>query len=757
MPHPKDSISIETGLRIRPLSRKEKEDLVVLEPIHSDDGEPPAVVLHPSIQKTANVTPSSALVRETLSPSAIQKGSDKEFRFNHVLIADDDQDKTYFTVGLPMALSAMESIKTGHDSDRHNHVHVAVGSTGSGKTYSSIGDLPLKLKRKSDTDGLAPRVVESMFAQSKHHVTKKSHSFAVQVSVVEVVQPLKGTGMCEVIDLLRQASLKSSSAGASHALSVASVGASLAMKKIVSQFDRSVSTSTTGTSSSTGSLVSIEHDPDSGDFVVANRQTQLCHTPDDFRAVMNQALPSRRSGKDCLRHMVVELQPLRLKHGQVRNRGGNIAFVEVSTAKHAAGPSRTGGSSNMKESVPKASDAFRSLIHCIRTIQQNQEQNIDQRESMGKSLSEKHIPYQQHKLMMLLQPILSANKSKKVSMTLFLHAYMGHRDYDEKKSLLVELERVTRITGPCTCVATGLEDKIPQPIVEAPAAALVDMKRSYKVETKILRERAASDVIAPLPGIPNAASMTYSECSEEDVVPLPPPMNPTYVPDECGKMALARAIPVAWDSVRFVSSVDCEADPSPTSELTDPSTHVSSSFAAQESTSEISLPTDDVQIDEHVGGTGVAEPRTGDEAVLKPLDNAGLRCPSSIGKVLKASHKKSKQLLNNMSILGNATVKCVDERGSRVLELEKELKVVKEEMRRLEAENQLLKQQIDRDQGPVRKLSGGGCESFDDSESLSDNCSRPGSSPSDENKVSSEESIFQDDLMQHLAALAMNN
>src|SRR3569623_264069 len=157
------SVEIQTVLRIRPLLKKEREDPILLDPLPSDAT---TVVLHPPPPKQGDLlSPSSELVRQTIDPSAITH--DTDFRLDHVWPMEAPQEKVYFGTGLPMALAAMEPLKVDPNTttqvQRANHLIVAMGVAGSGKTYSCWGGAPIHNKRKKETDGLVPRILDSLY------------------------------------------------------------------------------------------------------------------------------------------------------------------------------------------------------------------------------------------------------------------------------------------------------------------------------------------------------------------------------------------------------------------------------------------------------------------------------------------------------------------------------------------------------------------------------------------------------------------
>jgi hypothetical protein len=261
-------VEFETSVRIRPLSKKERDDYIVLEAVPPESSSsslsgpdetaaaaatsssssgstqpqqllaPTSVALHPIPRP--DLTPSSALILQTLSPETIQTCHDVEFRFHHVFggTAEDaninsssssSQDAhVYPTLGRPMAHSVMEPLmmhmnmmQGGGGGDaaaaaavrKTTHLIIAMGGPGSGKTYTCFGggtgggnkETTIS-KRKTSLDGLVPRMMDALFGQfvrissqqqhqKMHHHTPQQRSsktsttsFAVNLVILQVNQ-----------------------------------------------------------------------------------------------------------------------------------------------------------------------------------------------------------------------------------------------------------------------------------------------------------------------------------------------------------------------------------------------------------------------------------------------------------------------------------------------------------------------------------------------------------------------------------------
>lgn len=164
-------VQIETALRIRPLSRKERDDMVVLE-AHGP--------------QLASLSGGNAR---------------REYHFNHVLPDSTSQDKIYNTLGLPIVTATMKNSSSSRKPK--SHLFISMGVENSGKTYTCFGGTTIQKKRAAQ-DGLVPRLLDTLFAQSSH-AGSGSKGFAVQLSMMQVTQA-KGGQSSQIHDLLANAS-----------------------------------------------------------------------------------------------------------------------------------------------------------------------------------------------------------------------------------------------------------------------------------------------------------------------------------------------------------------------------------------------------------------------------------------------------------------------------------------------------------------------------------------------------------------------
>jgi Kinesin motor domain len=577
-------------LRLRPLQKRERDDPVLLEPLPSTAA---TVILHPPPPKQGDLlSPSSELVRQTIDPAGTIP-QDVDFRLDHVWSVEATQDKIYFDVGLPMALAAMEPLKaevtassaTSSVGYLTNNLLVAMGTAGSGKSYTCWGGAPIHNKRKQEADGLAPRIVDSMYSQSKHHicsVSKRSVSFAVNISILLVKQHMSKPDAGTIHDLLQPVASRTMSIASSvSSLSMSSVGKSPIIQNIKSvhaggPLKKAASGGTSTLNSSNYSTldepVFVEQDADA-DFHVVNGQVRTCRSNEEAREALHTAMTGayRLSTKRHHSYVLIKLQPVLMdKAGtNVVRTGGTIAVLDMAGY---SGPSATSQTSNRaKESVPTTrDDAQTALLRCLRTIQENESiragqrvQNSDDSEDdtssrMERALSLRKVPYRQHKLTMLLQPVLAENRSGKTLITLFVTAYPGHRDYAGKKSLLNELQAFHKTAHCQEPVTTGLKSNPPRKkdrkttkTVKAHhqhrktscTAQASDADDEVSIEgppkakslspMQVLTDFSVENPVAVAPGICNYVSSSYSSDDPYDdptavVAPLPPPVAPSY-------------------------------------------------------------------------------------------------------------------------------------------------------------------------------------------------------------------------------------
>jgi len=474
-------VEFRTVLRVRPLQKKEREDHVILEVQNNNKSKTcklPSVVMR-ALPRTEH---------HTRAPFASPEQSrfdshEEEFRFDAIFGERSSQDVDVFgQIGRPMSSAAMEPLFSDKQQKPQAFVNIAVGTCGSGKTYTCWGNTTQSLRKKHTSDGMIPRMTDSLFGQyhrlaSLHSRTSKSCRFAVNISALQVNQPKNpkshSSDAGKLYDLLQHLSSPKQSAqpindferntSAESSTSVRSGPSTLS--------DRSGSST-----NSSDDKVYIDQNPLTHDFRVVNAQIKPCRTSEDAREVLQEVTASIRklSSKRNQSHAIIQLQPILIdrKSGSTKRQGSTIVFLDMagsedlatSRARHRAVSKR------MKDTLPGRCDAHASVLHCLRSIlfneQLRQEKDLShmatdsKHHPMTRDTSLKQVPYLQHKTTMLLQPSFSANRSGRTIVTMIMAASPSHRDYMEKRGLLHEIESLWKPLHRATVQAcTGLSDK----------------------------------------------------------------------------------------------------------------------------------------------------------------------------------------------------------------------------------------------------------------------------------------------------------
>jgi hypothetical protein len=544
-------------LRIRPLSKtKEKDDHVVLEKAQSQHKNVAVAVLHPLVQLTSPDNTANQKRLSHGSPNFIHDGKETDFHFHKILDTNASQESVFYATGLSIASTAMEPLKKS-SAEVKSTVVIAIGNAESGKTHTIFGKISKSTGH--DQEGLVPRVLESLFSQSKHHVSSKL-SFGVRVTLLLV----------EKNDVIRDLLVEQTQA----------VPNRNGVRAMVANFEKS-----DAKDGGEGGGITIEQDPVTNDFIVDGASSQIClssaHARDLLMLGLQRSLISRLAsfGKSISRgHVMVTLQPVLItRTREVEKFGGTICMVDCSSKDNMKKASRSG---QMKDSISSDS-TFASLLHCFRTIKHNRnvaegrtdaleilcddDVSIDGSEiscvsepKVGLRLpSLKAVPWRQSKVTMLLQPMFSAtapwlgDKNRRQSqsnpkdgttkVTLLMHVYPGHRDYAEKRSIMNDMEillghelsqKIVRR------VNTGLERGVRQPaIIEEKSSGEMDIDLSYSHsdddddfnscldnETPTKRQKRIS-----MPSVPSAPiAVDVLDIADRNFSPLPPPTAPSH-------------------------------------------------------------------------------------------------------------------------------------------------------------------------------------------------------------------------------------
>ncbi|GAX29056.1 hypothetical protein FisN_7Hh352 [Fistulifera solaris] len=458
------------------------------------------------------LSPSSALVKQTIDP---ENNHDEDFSFDLVLRSTSTQEDMYFAFGSNIAQQAMEPLKASKDHDNiRTSLIISMGLSNSGKTFSCWGDHCLSTQ-KLPQDGMLPRILDSLFAQSAHFVEKKQGlSFGVEISVVQV-----GNRDGVIKDLLKSSSRRS-------------------IRSTISSFSRQRNVDSPFPSHNS---VMIEQDPTSLECRLKNQQRKLCLSWEEARLALKKAAKIRHdNGRPG--HVLVQARPVMVNRShKIVEKGGMIAILEMESLDNGK-KIRAG---RIKDTIPNRTDAYGSVMQCLRVALDNQNDPINA----------KNVPFVQHKVTTLLQSMFSPENTDSTDVTVLVTAYPGDRDYIEKKELLRDMQ-LLREKSRTTHVISGMStSRSTKSELEANGAyECTSRKHTSRLrkqshdfsdggERKVKEEKAANErnssgnlpsrVLATKSKNPLDVNVTMKrfDMSVEDVVPLPPPpVAPGYRP-----------------------------------------------------------------------------------------------------------------------------------------------------------------------------------------------------------------------------------
>ncbi|CAJ1953808.1 unnamed protein product [Cylindrotheca closterium] len=454
-------VEVQSILRLRPMLKKEREETILLEvQKNTSRNAPPTVVLNPP--RISLASPTAGHPRARSESDGTIHNTPIDFHFNHVLPETASQDKVYYTLGLPTATEAMSSL-TRNSSNRpqepnKNHLFVSMGITNSGKTYTCFGGTNIP-KRRALQDGLVPRLVDSLFSQSKHHVNADSRDFSVHISMVQVSQS-KGNDPknCKIYDLFGITEKKKA-----PSQTIKSV------RSMAAKFEKALPSVASPMRSTLAK---------SSDFVELDAEEPLpsvekCFEVSQARETLQNGLDaSRKAGKgNQSNHLLVVLQPF-LNGSEC---GDKIVVLDMAGLEKAKR-----NQSRQKDVVGMNEAANGAVLNCLRTMIHNmnittgKRRAIDVADDTASEIScvsqekdpyqqsMKTVPFRQHKVTMLLHPLFRNEQMTKV--TLVMAAYPGNSDYVEKKSLLQDMELLcgSSLFAAGARVSTGLERTLRQ-------------------------------------------------------------------------------------------------------------------------------------------------------------------------------------------------------------------------------------------------------------------------------------------------------
>lgn len=452
-------VKLESVLRIRPLLKKERDDAVLLEPQKVVMRNAPDVaILNPlHLHLTSPLTSSGSLRARLDSTDSTTQNVATEYHFNHVLPESTSQDKIYYTLGLPIVTATMASLKTvesgGSSSSAKapkSHLLICMGVANSGKTFTCLGGATIP-KRRASQDGLIPRLLDSLFSQSKHHANGSSKVFGVQISMVQVLQPKGGndSNASQIHDLLAPPSASCASKNKLFGSSPTRVN-NLTVRNMAARFEKAVQSplarQDTKVSSSEDGTAELDAEN-------LRPTIQTCKDVTHAREVLQNGLNASQKitkGNQNF-HLYITMQPVvdGVKFGD------KISILDMAGLERE----KRGQSSRGKDSVASMNQAASAaVLNCLRTMLHNvnirtgnsntldvasaddevsEISFVSQQKDPTKSQL-KSVPFRQHKVTMLLNPLFATSASVKV--TLVLAAYPGHVDLPQKRMLLQDIE-----------------------------------------------------------------------------------------------------------------------------------------------------------------------------------------------------------------------------------------------------------------------------------------------------------------------------
>lgn len=466
-------LEIESILRIRPLLRKEREDAVMLEPLETMRDGPETVVLNPMHPSLTSPGANSSL-RNRADSDSTSLNVPVEYHYNHVLPDTTNQDKLYYTLGHPIASDTMRSLKTAAASRSYgplktmSHLIVCLGVANSGKTYTCFGGTTIP-KRRAAQDGLVPRLMDSLFSQSKHNTGGTARGFAVQISMIQVTQLVSSkssidTTSCQLHDLLALAKAKMGD-------TPSKVKNNMTVRNMAARFERAVS-SPGGRKSPKGSKEEANTE-----LNAENPKPTIESARDATQAremLQNGLTASERLSKGNQNfHICITMQPVL----DGNKYGDKIVVLDMAGLEKEK---RGGGSSSRKNDNVSSlnQSATAAVMRCLRVMTHNDnvangkgnavglagaDDDVSEisfvsqaKDPVGRKL--KPVPFRQHKITMLLNPLFT--KSSYVKVKIILAAYPGHTDLQQKRMLMqdVELLHGSTLVPPLSAIVeTGLD------------------------------------------------------------------------------------------------------------------------------------------------------------------------------------------------------------------------------------------------------------------------------------------------------------
>ena len=467
-------VDFQSILRIRPLTLEEKGDRSVFSTPKDDQT---TIRLH-SLKDRPTHTSISRRQKdiEVIPPTA--------YKFDAVLNEEQNQIQTYGQVaGMAMAQDAVRPLfnicfenLNRQNIEARQHVIISMGVSNSGKTYTIFGD-----NSQRDQEGVVPRLIDDMFTIEKELDMKrmslggKNHTqlkFGVQLSMVHV----HNDHVYDMLSTITESGGSVASSSSQHSSNKIPLDRTL--KKRKSNVSKMVASFETRTYHHHNQKpleqmkeLNIKQDRTTNDFNV-NSTVVFCASSNEARDTLYKGLENcttsaTKMNKSSSRgHTMITLRPViksLLKRNNDRDTvlGGSINVIDMAGIERTKNSAVSGIS--MRESA-SINTTISAVLNCLRTIKENcsideiaadsmhtceNVENIEPtKNGSRKSTTKPHIvPYRQNKLTMLMQPLFSGNfdgrdyrvRHFKNTVKILVSVYPGSKDYNEKKTLLSEI------------------------------------------------------------------------------------------------------------------------------------------------------------------------------------------------------------------------------------------------------------------------------------------------------------------------------
>ncbi len=470
-------VEFQTILRIRPLNEDERDEEVVLSSpeelfnVHRQNAltenrisKPGTIHLKP-LKANPSTTPHQNASKHNPSSEAPTK-----FHFDHIIASDNSQRDTYTHIaGSNIAKDAVapillhpeysdSNIGKTVDIEAKNHVIISMGVSNSGKTYTLLGDE----QDSVENEGILPRLINDLFQVEDNcsaPLVGSPDTLSTKMQLNMSMVHIHNDRISDMLSFDKQD------------------GRNSTVSKMIDSFEIGGTTNTKSSIPKSMAEIKIYQDKATQDFVV-KPYIANCHSALEARKVLKQGLKqnttsstkfNRRSSRG---HTIITLRPVvRLDSDDDQNSiaGASITIIDMS------GIERT-RSSDMNRIAMRESGAINSTIsavlQCLRVVKANQEilnrASIDSGEDYIHSSQKRKaqlVPYRENKLTMLLQPLFSGSLSHgsivtktKTDVKLLVSVYPGIKDYNEKKSLLTDIDQLRGLSIEGTCAIQG---KIP--------------------------------------------------------------------------------------------------------------------------------------------------------------------------------------------------------------------------------------------------------------------------------------------------------